>query len=81
MVIFKIGLESKEGYIISKMLRIISKFNFGHHFDDQAETLFMRIIKGSALDGLSGMNEITSWNGIFIIRPLLSYKKNRLKIM
>ena len=39
----------------------------------------MRITKGSALDGLSGMNEITSWNGIFIIRPLLSYKKKQIK--
>jgi len=25
------------------------------------------------------MNEITSWNGIFIIRPLLSYKKKQIK--
>ena len=39
----------------------------------------MRIIKGSALDGLSGMNDITSWNGIFIIRPLLFYKKKQIK--
>ena len=51
----------------------------GHHFDDQAETLFMRMTKESALDGLSGMKEITLWNGIFILRPLLNYKKKQIK--
>ncbi len=65
--------------LFQKCLELSANLILGHHFDDQAETLFMRIIKGSALDGLSGMNDITLWNGIFIIRPLLSYKKKQIK--
>ena len=50
-----------------------------HHFDDQAETLFMRFEKKSGLDGLRGMQSVTFWNGILIIRPLLSFKKKQLR--
>ena len=49
-----------------------------HHFDDQAETLFMRLIKNSGLEGLQGMQTISVWNGISIIRPLLIFKKKAL---
>ena len=50
-----------------------------HHFDDQIETLFMRMIKETGLDGLSGMNNISTWNGIFILRPLLFFKKQDIE--
>lgn len=33
----------------------------GHTVDDQAETLFMRILRGTSLHGLRGMQEIISW--------------------
>ncbi len=49
-----------------------------HHFDDQAETLFMRFDKKSGLDGLQGMQSIVFWNGVLIIRPLLFFKKKQL---
>ena len=71
--------KQRRNILFQKCLELSANLILGHHFDDQAETLFMRIIRGSALDGLSGMNEITSWNGIFIIRPLLSYKKKQIK--
>ena len=51
-----------------------------HHFDDQAETLFMRFEKKSGLDGLQGMQPIIFWKGTLIIRPLLFFKKNELRI-
>ena len=50
-----------------------------HHYDDQAETLFMRFEKKSGLDGLQGMRSVVYWNGILIIRPLLFFKKKQLK--
>ena len=50
-----------------------------HQFDDQAETIYMRLIRGSGIDGLVGVKEVNFWNGIFIIRPLLIYKKEHLK--
>ncbi len=71
--------KQRRNILFQKCLELSANLILGHHFDDQAETLFMRIIKGSALDGLSGMNDITLWNGIFIIRPLLSYKKKQIK--
>ena len=71
--------KQRRNILFQKCLELSANLILGHHFDDQAETLFMRIIRGSALDGLSGMNEITSWNGIFIIRPLLSYRKKQIK--
>ena len=49
-----------------------------HHSDDQVETIFMRSIKGSGIDGLVGMQETILWNGILIIRPLIFFKKNQI---
>ncbi|MDC0530908.1 tRNA lysidine(34) synthetase TilS [Alphaproteobacteria bacterium] len=51
----------------------------GHHSDDQAETIFMRSIKGSGIDGLVGMQEKIAWNGISIIRPLIFFNKCQVK--
>lgn len=42
-----------------------------HHLDDQVETVFMRILRGTGLNGLCGMREI---NGRYI-RPFLSYTR------
>ena len=71
--------KQRRDILFQSCLELSANLILGHHFDDQAETLFMRFTKGSALDGLLGMNEITSWNGIFIIRPLLSYNKGVIK--
>ena len=65
--------KQRRSILYQKCLELSANLILGHHFDDQAETLFMRMIKKSALDGLSGMSEISSWNGVFIIRPLLFY--------
>ena len=69
----------RRNILFQKCLELSANLILGHHFDDQAETLFMRFTRGSALDGLLGMNEISSWNGIFIIRPLMSYNKEQIK--
>lgn len=49
-----------------------------HHYDDQAETIFMRLIRGSGIEGLLGIKALNFWRGIFIIRPLLNFKKEDL---
>lgn len=43
-----------------------------HHANDQAETVLIRLIKGSGLDGLSGIHPIQVFNeDLCLVRPLL----------
>jgi tRNA(Ile)-lysidine synthase len=50
----------------------------GHHADDQAETLLMRLARGSGLGGLSGIREVAHIAGCRVIRPLLQIRKAAL---
>ena len=45
-----------------------------HHADDQLETMIMRILRGSGIDGMSGIREKRT----DIIRPLLHFQKSEL---
>ena len=45
---------------------------FGHHRQDQAETIYMRLSKASGLSGLAGMPELRVHEGCLFVRPLLS---------
>ena len=47
----------------------------GHQYDDQIETIYMRLMRSSGFDGLVGINEITKWKEITVLRPLLKVKK------
>ena len=47
----------------------------GHQYDDQIETIYMRLIRSSGFNGLAGINEITKWREITVLRPLLKIKK------
>ena len=49
-----------------------------HHLEDQAETVLMRLKRGSGLDGLAAIPERGEWAGITILRPLLDVPKARL---
>lgn len=51
----------------------------GHHADDQAETLLMRQKHGSGSAGLAGMAGIRTLDGVRLLRPLLSYRKEVLQ--
>nr|WP_321455944.1 tRNA lysidine(34) synthetase TilS [uncultured Cohaesibacter sp.] len=50
-----------------------------HHLDDQAETFLMRLIRGSGVTGLSAMRPVQPIETITLLRPLLSFSKDRLK--
>ncbi|HFI0699710.1 TPA: tRNA lysidine(34) synthetase TilS [Streptococcus suis] len=49
-----------------------------HHADDQAETVLMRLIRGSRLRYLSAIQPIQTFASGELIRPLLSFKKSDL---
>ena len=52
-----------------------------HHADDQAETLLMRLARGSGVRGLAGMRprSITPGSHIKLIRPLLGWRRSELE--
>ena len=49
-----------------------------HTRDDQAETLLMRLLRGSGIAGLSAMAAARERDGLVLARPLLSVPKSRL---
>ena len=53
----------------------------GHHADDQAETLLMRLARGSGVRGLAGMRpkSIAPVTHVRVIRPLLAWRRAELE--
>ena len=49
----------------------------GHHQDDQAETIFQRILRGTGVRGLRGMRDLDPVQGI--ARPFLSLKHSQIQ--
>jgi tRNA(Ile)-lysidine synthase len=51
----------------------------GHNLDDQAETVLMRILRGSGLSGLSGILPKRNILGFQVIRPLIEVKRKEIE--
>lgn len=49
----------------------IKHFLLAHHLDDQAETLLLRLLRGSGVRGMRGMQESIEKEGIIFYRPWL----------
>ncbi len=49
-----------------------------HHADDQAETILFRLLRGSGVSGLAGMQSVGERNGLILARPLLDHAKAEL---
>jgi len=47
----------------------------GHTLDDQAETILMRFIKGSALKGIVGIAPTREFGSLKVVRPLIEIEK------
>lgn len=54
------------------------KIALGHNFDDQAETVIMRILRGAGLYGLAGILAKKNIYGFEIIRPLIETKRKEI---
>lgn len=50
-----------------------------HHSDDNAETIFLNILRGTGIKGVKGILPQNQMQGVFINRPLLCFTKAQLK--
>ena len=51
----------------------------GHHIDDLYENFFIRILRGSGLNGMVSFDKISKEQNINLIRPLLNFSKEDLE--
>lgn len=51
-----------------------------HHQEDQAETVLLRLARGSGVDGLAAMAPVVETRHVRIMRPLLTISANRLVV-
>jgi tRNA(Ile)-lysidine synthase len=56
-----------------------NKIALGHNLDDQAETVLMRILRGTGLYGLSGILPRREISGFQIIRPLIEVRRKDIE--
>ena len=77
------GLEAEARHLRYQALENSLKPGSGlltaHHSDDQAETLILNLMRGSGVDGLSGMPESRPLGKGVLQRPLLGFQTSTLK--
>ncbi|MBP7088959.1 MAG: tRNA lysidine(34) synthetase TilS [Candidatus Omnitrophica bacterium] len=56
----------------------IKKIALAHHKDDLAETILMRLIKGTGLRGLRGFSSKSKYKNLTVIRPLIELRKKEI---
>lgn len=61
--------------------RGLSALATGHHADDQAETLLMRLNRGAGVQGLSAIRQVATVpsSDLKLIRPLLGWRRSELE--
>ena len=65
--------------------RVADKYNTknivtAHQLDDEAETVLMRLTRGTSLKGYQGMKMISVQNGYTIIKPLLHTSREDIEL-
>ena len=51
----------------------------GHQADDQIETVLFNLFRGSGLEGLSGMNVVSNYQKMLLIKPLLNIWRKEIE--
>lgn len=67
--------QALEGWAVKQGLALLAT---AHHADDQAETLLMRLQRGSGLGGLAGIRAVRPLGEVTLVRPLLGWTREEL---
>jgi len=51
----------------------------GHHLDDQIETVFLQMLRGTGVDGAAGIRQISVFNSTYLVRPLLRFSREEIE--
>ena len=77
------GIESaarKARYkIFSKYLNNEEQILTAHHMNDVTETIFLRLLRGTGIDGLSGLKKSRKFGKGLLIRPFLEVSKKEIE--
>ena len=76
------GLARKARYTAFEQWSIeqdVSVLCLGHHADDQAETVFLRLLQGAGVMGLRGMAESRQSGSLRLLRPMLAVPRNEIE--
>jgi len=74
------GRTERFNFLIKLAKKIkADKIALGHNLDDQAETVLMRVLRGTGLYGLGGILPKREIGGICFIRPLIEIKRQDIE--
>ena len=75
-----IARDKRYELLIKKAKKLkIKNILLGHHKDDFIENFFIRILRGSGLNGMISFDQKTNLQNINLIRPLLKFSKENLE--
>ncbi len=76
----EIARNARLGFLFNTAKDIkADKIALGHSLDDQAETVLMRILRGSGLYGLSAILPKRNIGGFWVIRPLIETRRKDIE--
>lgn len=85
LVIKKVQVQGKQGLeanarqaryqAVGEIITPAEIFTTAHHLDDQAETFFLSLKRGSGVKGLSAMQAVGAWQHFALFRPLVETPK------
>jgi len=76
----EVARDARLGFLFKVAKKIkADKIALGHNLDDQAETVLMRLLRGTGLYGLAGMLPKRKLCGFQIIRPLLETRRQEIE--
>lgn len=67
-----------DGWAVERALTCVAT---AHHVEDQAETLLMRLARGSGVAGLSGVRRRNVARHVPVIRPVLDWRRSELAMV